>query len=645
MLRKSLLFGMIVGLVCAVLLTSCDALPLNTPAVQESALTEVAELTAAPTEATAEPAPPEPKTLVVCIDKEPDTLYWYGGHMTAARHVQQAIYDGPIDNTMYGYQPIILEKLPSLEDGDAVVEKIIVQAGDQVVDDLGNPVELAEGVYVHPSGCRAPECVVQFTGEPVEMDRMVVNFRIKDGIKWSDGEPVTAEESVYSFELASNPEIGWGQYIVERTAEYAAVDDLSVKWTGLPGYIDNLYAINFWMPMPRHLWLDQLGYTATDLLTAEESSRMPIGWGAFTIKEWVEGDHITLEKNPYYFRAAEGLPYVDAVIFRFVNDPNNALAQLLAGECDIVTEEVGLDAQTELLLELGEQGMLNPIFGHSTSWEHLDFGINSAEDYGRADFFEDVRVRQAITYCLDRQGVVNTTLYGQSVVPDTYLPPEHPLYAGSVLPRYDYDPAQGMALLDEVGWRDENDDGIREAHGIEGISDEVLLEFEWSSSITPSYRSEYMQYFQKNLAECGVKVNLNTLSPDEYFAHDPAAPLFGRRFDVGSFAWSTGVEKFCQFFLTSDIPNEGNGWVGGNVSGFTNAAFDAACTRAMQALPGSTDYAEGYKESQRIFSEQVPVVPLFLHLKVAATRPEVSGFVLDPTETSEMWNLELMTLE
>jgi len=75
--------------------------------------------------ATPEPeAPAGPKTLVVCLGQEPDTLYLHGTDMLAAAHIQEAIYDGPIDNRTYAYQPVIIEKLPSLEDGDAVINAV-----------------------------------------------------------------------------------------------------------------------------------------------------------------------------------------------------------------------------------------------------------------------------------------------------------------------------------------------------------------------------------------------------------------------------------------------------------------------------------------------------------------------------------------
>jgi len=158
---------------------------------------------------------------------------------------------------------------------------------------------------------------------------------------------------------------------------------------------------------------------------------------------------------------------------------------------------------------------------------------------------------------------------------------------------------------------------------------------------------QYMQIFQQNLADCGIKVNLENLPAGEYFADGPDGPLFGRHFDLGSFAWLTGVEPPCDLYLGLDtnIPSEENGWGGQNDPGFMNDEFNAACLRAITALPGTEDYIEGHKESQRIFSEQLPVVPLFLRLKLAATRPEVKGFIMDPTANSEMWNIEAFDLD
>ena len=646
MLRKKLIVMLGVIVVLGAMLSACMITPtperiIETVVVEKTVETIVEKVVERVVETTREPDPDGLKTLVVCQSQEPDTLYWYGGDTLAARHIQHAVYDGPIDSRTYDYQAVILEKLPSTEDGDAIINAVTVQAGDIVVNDAGDPVELIEGMMVRPHGCRASECAVEFDGPPMEMDQMFVTFKLIDGLMWSDGERLTVDDSVYTFELVADPSTPVSKFTVDRTASYEALDDKTAVWIGLPGYIDRTYFTNFWPPMPRHLWQEQLGYSAADLLEAEESSRMPLGWGAFVIKEWVPGDHITVEKNPFYHRAAEGLPYVDTVIFRFVSDPNAALAQLISGECDIVTQDALSPDLTALLLKLEQESVLKLASVVSTTWEHVAFGIIPAPEYDRPDFFSDARMRQAFAYCLDRQTVVDTVLYGRSSVISSYLPPKHPYYADS-LAEYPYDPEQGRALLEEIGWVDSDDDGVREAKDVEGVSDGTPLEFTWLS-ITDALRVQYMQLFQQNLIDCGFMVNLENVPVGQYFANGPDGPLFGRRFDVTSFA--TGIEPSCGRYMSRAIPAAANDWNGENVSGFVSVDFDVACNRTLTALPGTNDYIEGHQDAQYIFSEQLPVLPLFLHFRLAAVRLGVRGFTMDATEKSELWNIEAFDIQ
>jgi hypothetical protein len=103
-------------------------------------------------EVTPEPEPAGPKTLVICQKQEPNSLYAYSTDMLAASF-RDAVYDGPYDARTYAYQPVIWEKLPNFEDGDAVLNKVTVQEGDLVVDVDGNVAELAAGMKLKPTGC------------------------------------------------------------------------------------------------------------------------------------------------------------------------------------------------------------------------------------------------------------------------------------------------------------------------------------------------------------------------------------------------------------------------------------------------------------------------------------------------------------
>ena len=172
-------------------------------------------------------------------------------------HALAAVYDGPIDTNGYAYQPVILEKLPSLTDGDAQLVPVSVYVGDEVVDADNVPVTLAPGVRVRPAGCRSADCAIVYDGTAeIQMDQMVVNFRLRPGLTWSDGVPLTAYDSVYAYLLAANPHLPGSKYLTDRTRAYEATDELTVQWWGKPGYIEakRLLAFLEWFePIPADL--------------------------------------------------------------------------------------------------------------------------------------------------------------------------------------------------------------------------------------------------------------------------------------------------------------------------------------------------------------------------------------------------------
>ena len=87
-------------------------------------------------------------------------------------------------------------------------------------------------------------------------------------------------------------------------------------------------------------------------------------------------------------------------------------------------------------------------------------------------------------------------------------------------------------------------------------------------------------------------------------------------------------------------PTSANRWVGVNISGYSNTTFDAACQAAQQSLPDEAAYTAAYRDTQTIFAEDLPAIPLYWRLRVAATRPDFCNFQLDPTATSALWNIE-----
>jgi peptide/nickel transport system substrate-binding protein len=246
------------------LLSACSASASPTP------VSSPTEVKAAPTPSQT-PTPAPQKTLTICLGDEPASLYMYANLGTSARSVLSAIYDGPIDSNSFAYQPVILKDLPNLENGEALLETVMVREGDRVVDSNGLPVTLTAGMSILPSGCTSDDCAVTYDGfTDIQMDQMVVTFTLLPGLTWSDGEPLTADDSVFSFEIASSTETTASRYLVDRTLSYEAIDDLTVQWWGRPGYIDPEYFTNFWTPAPRHAWKD---YAVSELPTLDASAR------------------------------------------------------------------------------------------------------------------------------------------------------------------------------------------------------------------------------------------------------------------------------------------------------------------------------------------------------------------------------------
>ena len=136
----------------------------------------------------------------------------------------------------------------------------------------------------------------------------------------------------------------------------------------------------------------------------------PMGNGAYVIKAW-NAEEIRLTKNTNYFRAAEGLPHFDELVFHITPDADTALSALIEGRCDLVDSSVHLDAHTSLLLEMRRTGQLRALFGETPTMEWLALGVNPASyddaydpnvQHDRPDFFGDSRLRVAIAQCLDR---------------------------------------------------------------------------------------------------------------------------------------------------------------------------------------------------------------------------------------------------
>ena len=604
--------------------------------------------TTLPTATQAPTATETPKrSLVVCLGEEPDTLFLYGGSTRSMWTILEGIYDGPFDVVDYQPQAVLFEKMPSLENGGAVDTAVEVKRGDYVLDANGDLVVLDRNTSVLPSGCTDYSCATTWDGTfTLMMDQLTVTYHLLPDLRWSDGEPLTAADSVYSYELSSDPAFNVYTFVNQRTASYTAVDDTTVEWKGIPGYFPEQYQTNFWTPLPKHAWAS---IAPADMLLNEQTSRTPLGWGPYMIQEWVDGDHITLEKNPNYFRASEGLPKFDSLVYRFIGDyADQNIAALLSGECDVVDQRTLLIEELETVLTLEKNRELTSYTVPSAEFEHIELGIQPASyddgynpfNIDRADFFSDTRTRQAIAQCIDREGIISRWLQGQTTIPVGLYPPDSPL-ATTVDP-LPYDVTAANTLLDQVGWKEYDGDPTtpRTAIGIAGIPDGTYFRVNYVTT-TDELRVKMAEHIKEHLMDCGIDVQVSTVEPAELYTAGPDGVLFGRNFDMAQFAWSANLTNPCLHYQTDQIPRAENQWLTVNLGGFSDTNYDTLCYDATHTLPTAGELYKTRQEAvQQYYVDQMPIIPLYYRLKTVVSRTDFCGLTLNPSTRSALYQIE-----
>lgn len=276
-------------------------------------------------------------------------------------------------------------------------------------------------------------------------DGTFMRFKLKEGIRWQDGVPLTADDVTFTYKLMTDP----------HTPTAYAADFLNIKeyrQTG-PLSFEVRYASPYaraaitWMHpiLPKHI-LEKENIAST------RYSRDPIGAGPFKLKAWDSGSRITLEANDLYFK---GRPYIDEVIYRIIPDTTTMFLEARAGKVDFIN----LSPQQYLRQTQGEWWKKNwqKYKYLASGYTYLGLNLNSP-------FFKDRKVRQALSHAVDRKGIIKGALLGMGEPAIGPYKPGTWAYNEAIQP-YSYNVEKARTLLSEAGWRP-GKDGILEKDGI-----------------------------------------------------------------------------------------------------------------------------------------------------------------------------------
>ncbi len=594
------------------ILSACHA---PSTVVEETGVETSAVLTSTTLPPTATMTVEPPQVFTVCTANLPESLFPYDGPFSAAKeNILAALLDGPFETVEGEVLPVILEKVPTQGNGDLRLEPVFVERGQTVVDARGELVVLSPGVRVRPSGCRESDCAITWDGEsPLEMDQMVIDYHLRDDLAWSDGTPLAPSDSVFSFELASAPEAGGLHWAEERTDAYQAVGNRAIQWVGKPGFSTADITRFFWTPLPSHLF--EGNETWVEIVEQPKLRDMGLSYGPFQVAARGE-TQISLKPNPHYFRADEGLPLVDEVIFKeFAGGPVEALSSLENGACDLLDSSFGWQNSPSLLIEAQENPDFDVVALPGESWTQLVFGIQPAsyDDLynpllgDRPDIFGDVRTRQAIAMSLNRQDMLDTAAKGLGEIWWSFVPPSQSQI--SQAEAIAYDPEMSAELLYQAGWRDHDSDPHTplQAWSVNGVPIGTDLSLELLVN-TSGFHQALGEIIKNNLETIGVGVNVTSLSVEDYYAPGPEGPLFGRQFNLALMSWQPMPTLDCGLYQSWRIPSAESQWIGTNIAGYSDEVYDTACADA--SIAWGENWSASLLEAENAFIDFLPAVPL-----------------------------------
>jgi peptide/nickel transport system substrate-binding protein len=277
-------------------------------------------------------------------------------------------------------------------------------------------------------------------------DGSSISFRVREGLTWHDGTPVTAADVVWSTEMYMNPDLAYAnlQYFqfIDRVEK---VDDRTVTFHFTEPHSDAPMDFTEWEAMPKHLLED---VPAAQMRNAE-FNRRPVGNGPFRFVSWTANQDVVFEANPDFVL---GRPHLDRVVFRIIPEQTTELTELLTGGIDLVRAIQPAEAAR---VENSDAARL--IAYEARSYTYLAWNTKNP-------LFADPAVRRALTMGIDRQQIVDALLYGYAEIATADIMPFQWEFSKE-LEAWPYDPDRARRLLADAGWSDSNGDGILDKGG------------------------------------------------------------------------------------------------------------------------------------------------------------------------------------
>jgi peptide/nickel transport system substrate-binding protein len=535
--------------------------------------------------------------------------------------------DGHV-NVLYWQAPSILN--PYLSSGTKDVEtSSLILEGLAGFDEKGVVIpRLAESVPTVENG-------------GITEDLTQITWKLKPGMLWSDGTPVTSADAKFTWEYCTHPEGGCAQ-----AARYEGI-------TGIETPDELTIVVKFSAPKPNPYqafvggtspilqaaqFANCLGAAAS---TCADQNFKPIGTGPFMVTDFKVNDVVELAANPNYRDPAK--PAFATMTVKGGGDAQAAARAVLeTGEFDYAWN-TQINPEMQAQMAAGGKGVL--LNGFGTLVERIEVNMTNP-DPALAEgersttkhphpFLSDLNVRKALSMAIDRQVLVDIG-YGAAGRATCNLVPAPEMFASPNTDCLTQDVEGAKALLESSGWVDADGDGIREKDG-------KPLKILYQTSVNP-VRQDFQAIIKSFWNEIGVDVELKQVDASVFFGGDAGSPDTFQKFyaDVEMYANNfdgTDPEPYLGQYLCDKIPGPENQWQGENINRFCDPAYD----EMWKELSATADMAKraeiAIRLNEMLTKDSYVIIPLVDRGRLSAASNTLGGVVLNTWDT-ELWNAQ-----
>jgi peptide/nickel transport system substrate-binding protein len=423
---------------------------------------------------------------------------------------------------------------------------------------------------------------------------LTIEYKLKKGLTWSDGKPLTSEDARFSYDLIMDPK----NKILTRTGwqdidKFETPDDLTVRMT-------------FKKDRPYAPWRTLLGGTETQIwpkhiYEGEDFNKVAnskiIGSGPFKLKEWKKGQSLTVVRNENYWGEKPGLK---EVVFRFIPDTNTQTASLQSAEVQFIDPppDIGLLDKLE-----GYDGVEVQVKA-GTIWEHIAFNVEAVPN---------LKVRQAIAYGINRKQVLDKILKGQVKPLESFLVPDQKPYYTPAWADYAHDPDRAEQLVKEAK------------------SEGAKTEITFSTTAGDRLRETLQQVVQQQLKDVGITINIKNTSADTFFGQwTPEG-----KFEMGEWAWLANPDpSSTSLFSANQVPPKGQ-----NYYRYKNQKVSDLLLESDKTVEVNKR-ADLLRKAQDLMVQDMPIIPMYQRPVYYAYADNLSGPQANPTLAGPFWNLE-----